>query len=331
MRQNLFWICVVWLFVETSEVPYLSRWLGDVDHAWNRLLQQVSPGFGIRLWTLALVVGLSMVGSEAFSRRSPANIVGLRLRRQSLRENGRVLSLESKSPRNMTVASLDYLENICFIERRFNGWFLIGVVVVPILATAAYLVSEERSRVVGGIVFGVAIVALLLLLRGRVTVGTADGSAMSVVTDKVTAEAICQAVTDSDKSGFHLAVMSSPVSERTMHLRKSLVTGMTTVSRFPFLAALFFVATLFAAFRVYDKEPRAMIAPAVMFIIVLFLMRRRPMLKMMGGHYRFLGSSDTPEGLMSVISPQKTQVAGTEVVPANKPMQPTGAPNGAGG
>lgn len=305
MKKRIAWICLVWILLSHVEVPYVSEWMHAVERGWMELLEEVAPFARVRLSSLAYVIALFVVTSEAFSKQSRTTPGILNLKKHSLSEGGRVLSLISKAPNNMTAASNDYLQDICFVERRFNGWLLICLVMLLVFGPAVFLIAETEAPAVGIPFVVIGIILLVIMLRGKLTVGTADGDVMSVLTNKITAEEVCTAITGADARGFHEVSLSSPFSEKTIHLRKSNITGVAALSRFPVLLFFLFLASAFGAFAVLEDAPFALIVPAILLGIVIFLARKQTTAKLIGGHYCFLGSRETTDNLLSVTTPEK--------------------------
>lgn len=305
MKKRIVWVCLIWILLIHIEVPYVLQWMHAVERGWMELLEEVAPFVRFRLSNLAYVIALFVVTSEAFSRQSRTTPGILNLRKHSLSENGRVLSLISKAPNNMTAASNDYLQDICFVERRFNSWLLISLVMLLLLGPAVFLIAETEAPAVGIPFALIAVILLVILLRGSLTVGTADGDVMTVLTNKITAEGVCSAITGEDTRRFHEVALSSPFSEKTIHLRKSRITGVAALSRFPVLLFFLFLASAFGAFAVVEEAPFALIVPAVLLSIVIFLARKQTTAKLIGGHYCYLGSRETPDNLLAVTTPEK--------------------------
>jgi hypothetical protein len=174
-----------------------------------------------------------------------------------------------------------------------------------ILGGAVWLIAETEAPAVGIPFAIVALVLLFNLLKGTLTVGTADGDVMIVRTNKITATNVCSALTIADHRGFHEVSLSSPFTQKTLHMRKSLITGVAALSQFPFFFFFLFLASAVGAVLVFEDAPFAFIAPVVLLGIVIYLARRRMTVKLIGGHYCYLGSRETCTNVLTVTTPEK--------------------------
>lgn len=305
MKRILVWICLIVLLLRYLDIEIFSEWLQRLEWEVMKLTDAIPLIHEISIFQLAILIILFIVALDSAGGKSTVVSGLFKLRKHQHNSEDNVLNIISRGAKGMKADTNDYMSDICFVERRFNSWLLIILVMLVLLAPAFYLVAQDDAQVMSIPFFALAIILLFVLLRGRLTVGTADGDVMSVMTNKLTADNVCETIAEADPKGFHQVDISSAFSERKLHMRKAKITGVVALSRFPLLLFLIMVLTAIGAITVFERAPFGLVIPIVLLIIVIILAQKHTTVKLIGGHYCHLGSRYNVDSILKAATPEK--------------------------
>ena len=323
MRRVLAMGCLFYLILSGLQIPYFTDWLNHIQAAWDNLASSLPylSGPASRLDHIIILLFYFLLATGIYSPANSGGNVLLSLRHYELTAGGKALRLESRSPNNYTNVSQDFIEDICYVERRFNGWLLILIMVSCCLAPGVYLFFLSNSPVMAAPFAIFALFVFIAMLQGKIVIGTADGGKTTLNTTRGRADIVFGLLTKSEPSAYLNLTLSTAFSQRTIHLRKERITGITTLSRFPVFVFLLFLISCAGVFALFQSvssnrmsfagQPQSeimlstIIVPAILFVIVLVLALKRTSAKLIGGHNCYLGMGTSPEELIRNISTEK--------------------------
>ena len=322
MRKTISIITFAWIALATLEPKFLEKFFIDINTSFNEVFVKVFPFLGeyFSFNSLVLLIFLATLITETHYQRGAMRLAGLGLKWFGFFEANQVFSLETRSQVGERVEVDDFVKHICYIEKRFNSWFLILLVMALILGPGIYLaVYSHRALYLVPFVL-VAAFVLFSLLRGWFSAATSDGGATTVTTKKSSAVQMVEAFTSLHGGEFIHVSLSDLFSDREVYFHSSQVTGVVQVSKFPWGLLFLFLISAVGAYLVIRDDPgyatRAIIVPAALLLLVIILaLRKRLLVKMTGAHYYSLGNRSSARELI-----------GSAASKPASPLQPEPAP-----
>lgn len=310
MRKTTSLLLFVVLVLFQTQPVFLSSFLEDVDAAFFDLLNGVFPYLHIDLYQIVALLFFFTLMEEVYSQQGAMRMAGLKLKNYLISGEGRVLRLSTASQTNETVQLHDFLKDICYLEKRFNSWLLILLILGTILAPGLYLSLNAGNALYLLPFMLVALIFFFILAQGNISIATADGARATVLTSKGKGSEILDTVSRQPPGGFVRVSLSDIFSEREVYLHSCQIAGVVQVSKFPWDWLVIFLVSAVGAYLVIRSNPdymiQALILPAIILMITIYLaLQKRTLVKMTGGHYYSVGNSASAEDILSYAVTQK--------------------------